>query len=60
MAQNFEDFQRNARKRSRTFTGLPPRDFKSLVSTIPPSEQTKFYEDMKYASARREFISSAL
>ncbi len=29
----------NARERTRTFTELPPRDFKSLVSTIPPPEQ---------------------
>lgn len=30
---------KNARNWTRTSTGLPPRDFKSLVSTISPSER---------------------
>lgn len=38
-----------ARNRSRTCTPLRARDFKSLVSTIPPSEQaTKFITMMEH------------
>ena len=40
----------HARKRTRTFTGLLPRDFKSLVSTIPPSEQKNANESEKLTS----------